>query len=230
MFDLDAEVRYWRKRQERRSSLSPRELDELEDHLRARVDLELEFNGTLAPRRAFALARRSLGEPIALSREFAKARAPRWRRWLFAGWAMFVASFVLAGAPTLPFLLRGYGLPATLGEALGDIIWQLRPITNLLMLATLLELRAFRPHRTRWLAVLVSLSVVLNFGWMVAFANPFVWLPLGRGIGHGMWVASFFSVAVALWMRYREWVPATLGFEPAQPAVRPRPSDKGVLR
>ena len=98
------------------------------------------------------------------------------------------------------------------------------------MLATLLELRAFRPHRTRWLAVLVSLSVVLNFGWMVAFANPFVWLPLSRGIGHGMWVASFCNVAVALWMRYREWVPATLGFEPSQPAVRPPPSDKGVLR
>lgn len=103
MFDLDAEVRRWRKRQERRSSLSPRELDELEDHLRARVDLELEFNGTLAPRRAFALARRGLGEPIALSREFAKARAPRWRRWLFAGWAMFVASFVGSS----PFLVGG---------------------------------------------------------------------------------------------------------------------------
>ena len=54
MFDLDTEVRRWRERQERKSSLSPRELDELEDHLRARVDLELEINATLAPRRAVA--------------------------------------------------------------------------------------------------------------------------------------------------------------------------------
>ena len=33
------------------------ELDELEDHLRARVELELEMNAALAPTRAFAIAR-----------------------------------------------------------------------------------------------------------------------------------------------------------------------------
>ena len=44
MFDVDGEIRRWRERQERETSLSPRELDELEDHLRARVDLEMELN------------------------------------------------------------------------------------------------------------------------------------------------------------------------------------------
>ncbi len=41
MSDVDGRIRRWRARQERKSFLSPRELDELEDHLRARVDLEL---------------------------------------------------------------------------------------------------------------------------------------------------------------------------------------------
>ena len=95
MFDLDARIREWRERQERESSLSPRELDELEDHLRARVDLELELNAVLAPAQAFAIARRELGEAAALSKDFAKAGRPRWRRWLVAGWSMYAASWFL---------------------------------------------------------------------------------------------------------------------------------------
>ena len=92
MFDMDAEARRWRKRQERTSSLSPRELDELEDHLRARVDLEMELNAVLAPERAFAIARRELGTPAALEKEFAKAGKPRWKRWLVAGWGVYGAA------------------------------------------------------------------------------------------------------------------------------------------
>ena len=78
MFDVDGEIRRWRKRQERQTSLSPRELDELEDHLRARTRLELELNAALAPERAFAIARQALGEADEVSREFAKAGKPRW--------------------------------------------------------------------------------------------------------------------------------------------------------
>ena len=102
MFDLNGRVREWRERQERTSSLSPRELDELEDHLRARVDLELELNAVLAPADAFAIARRELGEAATLSKEFAKAGKPRWRRWLVAGWGD-VRGFVRAtGRRTIP--------------------------------------------------------------------------------------------------------------------------------
>ena len=50
MFDLDAEVRRWRNHAEGKSSLSPREVDELEDHLRARFDLELEVERRSDPR------------------------------------------------------------------------------------------------------------------------------------------------------------------------------------
>ncbi|WP_423925939.1 hypothetical protein [Candidatus Palauibacter sp.] len=95
MFELETEVRNWRRSLERKASLSPRELDELEDHLRARVDLELELDAALAPPKAFAIARKELGEPMALSREFARAGRPRWRRLLLTGWTMYAASFLL---------------------------------------------------------------------------------------------------------------------------------------
>ena len=95
MFDLDMAVASWRKGLRRRSSLSPRELDELEDHLRAHFELELELNAALAPPRAFAIVRADLGEPAVLSREFAKARRPQWKRLLVAAWALFAVSFVL---------------------------------------------------------------------------------------------------------------------------------------
>ena len=158
MFDLDIEVRRWRERQERKSSLSPRELDELEDHLRARVDLELEMNRVLAPERAFAIARRGLGRPAALQREFANAGRPRWRRWLVAGWATFAVSFALPAVPDWPASgwVPGWGAAVSVLAALvewpreafiGAPLQMLSGLTNLLMLSTLLQLRTARPRR-----------------------------------------------------------------------------------
>ena len=95
MFDLDAEVRRWWKHAEGKSSLSPCEVDELEDHLRARVDLELELDSAMTPAQAFALASEDVGGPAALSREFVRAGRPRWRRLLVAAWAMFAVSWFL---------------------------------------------------------------------------------------------------------------------------------------
>ena len=228
MFDLDTEVRRWRARQERKSSLSPRELDELEDHLHARVDLEMEINRVLAPERAFTIVRRELGKPAALEQEFAKAGKPRWRRWLVAGWAIFAASFVLPvveGFPSdgwvrgweaaiLPFtvLITDFGFgpppPPTLWDVLGALPGPLSSLTNLLMLATLLELRGVWPRRTRWLAGLASGAALLNLEWVIWWAEPVVLPPLGMGIGYWAWTASFFCVAAALWMRARELKPA----------------------
>ena len=216
MFDLDTEVRRWRERRERTSSLSPRELDELEDHLRARVDLELEINSTLAPRRAFAIARRDLGKPTALEKEFVKAGKPRWRRWLVAGWAMFAASFVLPVVPvvTAPGWVPGWEAAILAAiwfwgppETLGDTLVLLSPLTNLLMLATVLELRAARPRRTRWLTGLVTGAAALNLQWLLGWAEPLALPPLGMGIGYWAWAGSFFCVAAGLWMRAKECAP-----------------------
>ena len=53
------------------------------------------MDATLRPAAAFGIARDELGEPAALSREFAKAGKPRWRWRLMTGWALFGASFCL---------------------------------------------------------------------------------------------------------------------------------------
>ena len=218
MPDLDARIRDWRRRKERETSLSPRELDELEDHLRARVALELELNALLTPTEAFAIARRELGRPAAVEREFAKAGRPRWRRWLVAGWAMFAVSFALPVVPDfprgewvlgweaalIPAALWTWGLPETFGETLS----MLSSLTNFLMLATLLELRAARPHRTPWLAGLVSAAAVLNLQWLVGWAEPAALPPLGMGIGYWAWTASFLCVGAGLWMRAGALSPA----------------------
>lgn len=74
-----------------------------------RADLELELNAGLAPARAFAIARRELGEPAALSKEFARAGRPRWRRWLVAGWAMYAASAALPVPPRVLWVGVTYG-------------------------------------------------------------------------------------------------------------------------
>ena len=201
MFNMERAVQRWREELGRRSSLSPREVDELEDHLRARLDLELELDAGMDPARTFAIVRHELGLGTALAREFEKARRPIWRRWLVTGWAMFAASFVLTGAATLPSRVL-FGPLATLGHAVAVLITYLGPLTNLLMLATLLELGAARPSRTRWLAGLVSFATVLNLAWTVLWT--------GMGFGYSAWIASFFCVATALWMRAREIKPATL--------------------
>ncbi len=98
MFELEKALARWRGRQERESSLSPCELDELGDHLRACFHLELELNPELTRAQAFAAAGQEMGGPQALSSEFARAGRPRWKVLLVAGCALFAASFMM---PTL---------------------------------------------------------------------------------------------------------------------------------
>ena len=83
MCDMEKAVRGWLRGLERRSSLSTRGLDELEDHLRARAELDSHLNPGLQPATAFATARAELGEPAAVSREslsFVCAASALWLR------------------------------------------------------------------------------------------------------------------------------------------------------
>ena len=212
MFDLETTVRSWRRGLERKSSLSPRELDELEDHLRAHVDLELELDAALAPARAFALASEGLGEPAQLSKEFAKAGARRWRRLLVTGWAMFVVSFFLpvlseAGFPYTPPDHQMWGWQAfvlALTES-RDPIEQLSALTNALVLMTFLKLGGARPPKTRWLARLITCAAAFNFFyWPISVAMDGDSVAI-LAIGYWTWAASFACVAAALWLRAREW-------------------------
>ena len=215
MFDVDGEIRRWRERQERETSLSRRELDELEDHLRARVDLERELNAVLTPERAFAIARRNLGEPVALSKEFAKAGKPRWRRWLLAGWAMYGASWFLPVVDA-PFfgIIRGYELPA---ESVGDVPAEvLFFLSNLAMVMTVPLLWSGRISRSRWPRRLVSAVGVCAFVWVVGGmiygsieSGGVGWLwPLPFEAGFWSWSVSFLLVAHALRLRAKDWYSA----------------------
>ncbi len=207
MFELESEVRNWRTRVERRSSLAPRELDELEDHLRALVDLELELDTSLGPRRAFAIARHALGEPKALSREFARAGRPRWKPLLAVASALYAASFLL---PVLHFSAI---LPLNLDSAYTLRGWELLvddelvPILlNLPMLLVLPLIWRKRRLKGTWLAVVLGAIGVSSFSIGVVAAGSEGWVT--PRIGLFAWSASLVLASVALWVRRRNWASA----------------------
>ena len=205
---LDARIDRWRKRQQRISSLTPRELDELEDHLRARVGLLLETDAALGPGRAFTVARDELGKSTALSKEFANSGNPRWRKLLLAGWVVYAASFLLpvtTGAVNRPWGWEAatlWGWQAFLGALLMSTDWlmKLSAVSNFLVLATCLKLRGKRPPRSIWLRWGLTGAALLNLYWVTA--------DVGLMVGYWVWVASFACVAAALWMRAAAWASA----------------------
>ena len=207
MFELEGEVQRWRRGLERESSLSPRELDELEDHLRARIDLELDLDAALAPRRAFAIARHALGEPRALSTEFARAGRPRWKPLLVVASVLYAASFLLPVfhfSPILPWNLdaastmRGY-------EVLID--GELVPVLlNLPMLMVLPVLWRNRRSKGTWLAGILGAIGVSALGIGVLGSASEGWVTLR--LGYWAWPASFTLASAALWLRGRGWASA----------------------
>ena len=214
--DLEARVGWWRRRQERTSSLSPRELDELEDHLRARVDLELELNAALAPARAFRIASRDMGTGSALSKEFAKVGEPRWRGLFVAGWAMFAASFLLpvTGFELLseyPYYGRAGGFEVFL-RCLTPSPFFLLALPNFAMLCTIPAFRGRRLAGGRWLRRFLGFAGVVALGiGIVLGAHHFTLMSsIGAssvrallGVGYWTWVASFTAAAAALHLRAR---------------------------
>lgn len=229
MFELDREIDGWRSGLERGSSLSLRELDELEDHLRARVDLELDLNPALTPATAFRSALEGLGEASAISKEFAKAGQPRWRRLLLTGWALYAASFLLPafGLPVIPSrpdaarTIYGYEVFQDLLQPVPDgpallllMLW----LPNLIMLLTLPALRHLRPWRRPWAAWIVGATGALPLGLgVLRLANG--GLGYSPGVGFWVWSASFLVVATALWLRSRERAPARPQLAPEAPRV-----------
>ena len=211
MFDLNAEVLRWRKDAEGKSSLSPREVDELEDHLRARVDLELELDAGLVPARAFAVARDDIGEATTLSREFARAGTPRWRKLLVAGWAMFAVSFFLPALGTDFFGSQSW-------DSGYQVVWDILSdgavplmLPNLGMLMTLHLLRDPRP-RGRWIERILRVAGLTGIGiGLLVLVRAMQSDGMGvfmLGIGYWMWTASLICMAVALRARTREWASA----------------------
>ena len=234
MFDLDREVARWRERQERTSSLAAAELDELEDHLRARVNLEMELMAVPSRRRAFALACEGLGESAALSREFARAGAPRWREVMIAGWAMFGASLFL---PVRVWSLHdvaqnGYEVSS---DHVTDL--SLLVLPTLFFLLTIPTLWNGGYARGRWLRRLLEVTglVFLAFGVGYFVWGDAMWTALlgidrltgfnvvyaSLGLGFWLWTSSFFVAALALQLRAQH-------LKPVQPAELSSVSGEGA--
>ena len=211
MFDLEKTVLRWRERQEREASLAPCELDELEDHLRARLDLELELDAALAPATAFAIARRELGQAVALSQEFAKAGRSRWKRLMVAGWMLFAGSFFMP-VVDLGWLGIYYGWELVWDVVSGALSFKDLPdlvfmVPNALMLLTLATLRRPRSALSRWLARLMAgvSAAGLGFGLYALVKGALL------GSGFLAWTAALMCAAIALRKRDREWEPASPG-------------------
>ena len=222
-FDLDAHIARWRMREERTSSLSPRELDELEDHLRARVTLALELDAALEPAHALRDASREIGAGPQLSAEFARAGTPRWKALFVAGWALFAASFALpaSGAETLDGS-GGYGMASGfelllrwLGGGLPFLVVLFQAVLpNFAMLSTIRAFRGGRLTGEVWLrrflglagAGALGLGIVRAFFFpYMMFPDPFPSLRLVLGSGYWTWAASMVLVAAALHLRARTW-------------------------
>ena len=197
MFDLDGAVSAWRRRVELASSLSPREVDELEDHLIARVDLEMELDRSLTRERAFRVATRQVGEAAALSREFTKAGMPRWRMLLATGWATLMVSFFLPIATER--------MPVSMAELIWESITMpdvpglvLFALLNAPMFLTLRTLRRARPKGLRWLRWPLAIQAVGVT--LLGIANVAV---NGAIIGVGYWgyAASLACATLGIWLR-----------------------------
>ena len=203
MFDMENAVRGWRKKLERRSSLAPRELDELEDHLRARVDLEMELDAGLVPVRAFRKVRAELGEAGALSREFERAGRPRWRQLLVAGWALFAVSAFL---PVWEMFTIEYGY-----RAFGDR-WPIC-LPMLLTLWTAWRGDISKRRALVWLntaaagyLVLVGVDELVRGNITIIEGGT---VRQGRFfVGYWTWAASQLLVTTGLWLGRRRWVSA----------------------
>ena len=222
-FDLDAHIARWRVREERTSSLSPRELDELEDHLRARVTLALELDPALEPAHALRDASREIGAGPRLSAEFAKAGTPRWKALFVAGWALFAASFALpaSGVETLgdpDLIARASGFEQLLRWLGGGspflLVLLVAVLPNFAMLSTIRAFRGGRLTGEVWLRRFLGLAGAgaLGLGIVLDSTFPYVTIPgafssarLVLGSGYWTWAASMVLVAAALHLRARTW-------------------------
>lgn len=203
MSDMERAIVGWRRRLERRSGLTVREVDELEDHLRARLEVELELNGAVEPARTLRDILNEIGEASALAREFAKAGWLRWRQLVVAAWALFGVSLFL---PVFGEFSIRYGY---------DVFWERWPICLPLFL-TLWEAGRHDPSRGRALAWLNTAAacylVVVGMDQLVRGNTAIIVGDTIRSgsflVGFWTWTTAQLLVATGCWLRFGRWVSA----------------------
>lgn len=205
MEDLDAEIAEWRSYMARGGGVAGRDVDELEDHLRAQVD-DLVAVG-LATDEAFLVAVKRLGDLDDLSGEYAREHSGRMWRQLFgdeasqvesgdgswrealawaiaAGVAVQLARLVAGRSDEVSWLVRNLGLFVLPFLAGYFVRRQALPLRQALMAlapfaaaALVINLYPFETNSATELLVAVHLPVVLWF--LVAY--PYMGASLGSG-------------------------------------------------
>ena len=216
---LDDEVRTWREGLEGKGWFSPRELDELEDHLRTHAVETLEWDPTLGSDSAFGAAvREEIGEPPVLVREFAKAETPGWRPLLVAGWGLYGLSFLLPGFGIVAFgpSTADFGVSASGWEFLRLALrngWIIALLPSLAMAMTFPVFGRVRRRIDGWTGRALSALSVSAFGFgILNLLRPLPVTVDGDLVMYGhlgpaywAWSASFALVTAAAWARAREW-------------------------
>ncbi|MXW55945.1 MAG: hypothetical protein F4X22_01315 [Gemmatimonadales bacterium] len=220
MSRLDDEIRNWRRGLAAEGRFSRRELAELEDHLRAHAADERARDATPASAAALkAAAREELGDPTALSREFAKQETPAWRSLLLAGWGLFALSLLLSdfGTVALEPSYPDFRLSVSWRELLASApisVWILAAFSTLAMISTSLAFGRARRTVDAWVGYVLGAVGASTLG---IGASNLVWpipIPVDSelvvsghlGPSYWAWSASFSLAAIALWLRHREWV------------------------
>ncbi len=239
MSRLDDGIRAWRRGLEAGGRFSRRELAELEDHLRAHAADEPARDATPAsPSAVEAAAREELGDPTALSREFAKQDAPAWRNLLLAGWGLYALSLFLSDFGSVAFepLHPDFRMSVSWRELLAPApisVWVLGAFSALVMMSTSLALGRVRRSVDAWVggAVGVIAATALGLG-AFNLLRP-IPIPVDAelvayghlGPSYWTWSASFALVSAALWLRGREWISPPLRESPGEsPGRSPRRS------
>lgn len=219
MSRLDDEIRKWRRGLEAGGRFSRRELAELEDHLRAHAADERARDAAPAPGGGLeTAARKELGDPTVLSREFAKQDSPAWRGLLLVGWGLYALSLILSdfGAVTFGPSHPDFRMAVSWQELLTPApisVWILAAFTALVMASTSLVFRRARRPVHAWVGYVVATigASTLGLG-ALSLLRP---IPIAvdaelvvyghLGTTYWAWSASFALVSVALWLRDREW-------------------------
>ncbi len=204
MFDLDSAILRWRNDFALDDAFTKSDLDELEDHLRTAFQDDVD-DGT-EPILAFENARNDIGAIAELSSEFGKVKSGVWRKFLTAGWAMFVLAFFLpvhSGGITLAvadwdvgalpgFEALYYGITGELG-----LMGFLSALTNVLMGLSVCGWAIRKRQNVFVLAGCLAAAVFLNLYWLTDGLHDL-------RLGYFVWWASFASVAAGCIIRARE--------------------------
>jgi hypothetical protein len=172
-FNLNAAVESWRQELAAQPNLASDDRRELETHLRDAI-VGFRQHG-LNDEESFWLARRRVGQPQQLGKEFKKANTSHWNRPLaITAWAIFIISFFLPSYGRFRgwqcAVLHQYFWPNAMLGNLGCIHYLLLTLANLLMLASPFLLTRFsqdtqqlkRLHHLMFGAAILVWSFVLE--------------------------------------------------------------------